>query len=119
MPALAINSADDLINPLELRLVEPLVAKAKNLKFIFLAGSGERQSREERQGQRGQWGSAAVGSVRGLDDGCQSDGQVGQDAIYHHFADTGQSPTKGVHPGGERWIPTRRSSCGRHTRSPV
>jgi homoserine O-acetyltransferase len=35
-PALAINSADDLINPPELRLVEPLVAKAKSVKFIIL-----------------------------------------------------------------------------------
>ena len=35
-PALAINSADDLINPPELHLVEPLVAQAKSVKFIIL-----------------------------------------------------------------------------------
>jgi homoserine O-acetyltransferase/O-succinyltransferase len=35
-PALAINSADDLINPPELRLVEPLVARAKSVTFIIL-----------------------------------------------------------------------------------
>lgn len=35
-PALAINSADDLINPPELRLVEPLVAEAKHVRFIIL-----------------------------------------------------------------------------------
>jgi homoserine O-acetyltransferase len=35
-PALTINSADDLINPEELRLVEPLVARAANVRFIVL-----------------------------------------------------------------------------------
>jgi homoserine O-acetyltransferase len=35
-PALAINSADDLINPPELQLVEPLVARARAVRFIVL-----------------------------------------------------------------------------------
>lgn len=35
-PALAINSADDLINPPELGLVEPLVATARSVRFIIL-----------------------------------------------------------------------------------
>jgi homoserine O-acetyltransferase len=33
---LAINSADDFVNPPELGIVEPLVARVKNAKFILL-----------------------------------------------------------------------------------
>ncbi|MCX5768082.1 MAG: alpha/beta fold hydrolase [Gemmatimonadetes bacterium] len=35
-PVLAINSADDFVNPPELHIVEPLIAKVKQAKFILL-----------------------------------------------------------------------------------
>lgn len=35
-PVLAINSSDDFVNPPELHIVEPLVAKVKNAKFVLL-----------------------------------------------------------------------------------
>ena len=35
-PVLAINSADDAINPPELKIIEPLLARAKHVKFVLL-----------------------------------------------------------------------------------
>jgi len=35
-PVLAINSADDAINPPELKIVEPLLARVKHVKFVLL-----------------------------------------------------------------------------------
>ena len=35
-PILAINSADDFLNPPELQIVEPLIAKVKSAKFIMI-----------------------------------------------------------------------------------
>jgi homoserine O-acetyltransferase len=35
-PVLAINSADDQVNPPELGVVEPLIAKVKNAKFVMI-----------------------------------------------------------------------------------
>lgn len=35
-PVLAINSADDAINPPELKIIEPLLARVKHVKFVLL-----------------------------------------------------------------------------------
>ena len=35
-PILAINSADDFVNPPELHIVEPLIAKVKSAKFVLI-----------------------------------------------------------------------------------
>lgn len=35
-PILQINSADDFVNPPELHIVEPLIAKVKNAKFVLI-----------------------------------------------------------------------------------
>ena len=35
-PVLAINSADDAINPPELKMIEPLLARVKHVKFVLL-----------------------------------------------------------------------------------
>ena len=38
-PTLAINTADDEVNPPELHIVEPLVAQAANVRFILIPTS--------------------------------------------------------------------------------
>ena len=40
-PVLAINSADDFLNPPELHIVEPLIAKVAHAKFVLLPISGQ------------------------------------------------------------------------------
>jgi homoserine O-acetyltransferase len=40
-PVLAINSADDAINPPKLKLMEPLIARVKHVKFVLLPTTDE------------------------------------------------------------------------------
>jgi homoserine O-acetyltransferase len=40
-PVLAINSADDAINPPELKIIEPLLARVKHVKFVLLPTTDE------------------------------------------------------------------------------